>query len=191
MTEWPDPPRLVVVDDDTELRPVFEVPSETLYALIDRNRDYLGEFLDFATPEYALEHAVRYADQSRENWGRKGEQAYAIVHRRRPAGTIGMHRYGSRNRAVEIGYWLDAGLQGSGIMTRSVAKLTEVAFEQLGVNQVNISADVANGRSRAVAERVGFRFDGVTRQWLLNAKGKLADMARYSLLRTEWEENRT
>lgn len=186
MSTWPEPHRLIVVDDDTVLRPVFEVSAEELYRLIDQDRTYLGRYLDFATPEYSLKHAEAYSRQSRKNWGRADEQAYAIVLSGNVAGAIGMHRYGARNRAVEIGYWLDSRLQGRGIMARCVLKLTEMAFEHLGVNQVNISTDVANGPSRSVAERTGFRSDGVTRQWLLNAAGELADMARYSMLRDEW-----
>ncbi len=187
MNRWPEPHRLIVVDDETELRPVPEVSPADLYALIDRDREYLGRYLDFATPEYSLTHAEAYRFQSGENWGKTGEQAYAIVHGGKLAGTIGMHRFGARNRAVELGYWLSSELQGKGIMTRCVLKMTEMAFEHLGVNQVNISADVANDRSRAVAERAGFRFDGITRQWLMNAAGDLADMARYSMLRSEWQ----
>lgn len=186
MNGWPEPHRLIVVDDDTLLRPVFEISSEALYALIDRNRAYLGQFLDFATPEYSLEDAETYSNLGRKNWGRSGEQSYAIIHAGELAGTIGMHRYGVRNRAVEIGYWLSDHLQGRGIMTRSVLKLTEMAFEHLGVNQVNISVDVVNAPSRAIAERMGFKSDGITRQWLVNAAGELADMVRYSMLRDEW-----
>lgn len=185
--KWPKPHQLIVVDDDTVLRPVFEVSTDDLYRLIDQNRTYLGRYLDFATPEYSLEDAETYARISRENWGRTGEQSYVIIHADNVAGTIGMHRYGVRNRAVEIGYWLDSGLQGRGIMTRCVQKMTEMAFEHLGVNQVNISADVANNPSRAIAERSGFQSDGITRQWLVNATGELADMVRYSILRDEWK----
>lgn len=72
-------------------------------------------------------------------------------------------------------------------MTRCVLKLLDMAFIQLNANQVVISADVANDRSRAVPERLGFKLDGVTRQWLVNAAGELGDMARYSMLRSEWE----
>lgn len=188
MTDWPQPLRLITIDADTFLRPVFEVPASEIYSLIDQNRDYLGRFLDFATPEYSLTDAETYARQSRENWGRTGEQSYGIIHSGSCAGTIGMHRFGARNRAVEIGYWLTADLQGRGIMTECVVKMLEMAFDHLGVNQVLISADVDNDRSRNVAERAGFRFDGVTRQWLTNARGELADMARYSILRDEWKE---
>ena len=187
MKDWPEPPNLIVVDDDTVLRPVFEVPAATVYALIDRDRVYLGQFLEFATKDYSLSEAEVYADQRRASWGKLGEQAYAIVHSGEFSGTIGFHRYGARNRAVEIGYWIDAELQGRGIMTRSVRKLTDVVFEQLNANQVVISADVNNDRSRSVAERLGFKLDGVTRQWAVNAVGELADMARYSMLRSEWE----
>lgn len=182
-----EPPRLIVVDDDTVLRPVFEVPAATVYALIDRNRAYLGRFLHFATENYSLNEAQAFSDQSRASWGKYGEQAYAVIHAGDFAGTIGLHRYGAPNRAFEIGYWLDAGLQGRGIMTHCVLKLMDIAFEQLNANQVVISVDVANDRSRGVPERLGFTLDGVTRQWCVNAAGELGDMARYSMLRTEWE----
>lgn len=182
-----EPPRLIVVDDDTVLRPVFEVPPATVYAMIDRNRAYLGRFLQFATADYSLNDAEGYADQSRANWGKYGEQAYAVIHVGDFAGTIGLHRYGAPNRAFEIGYWLDEALQGRGIMTRCVLKLTDTAFQQLNANQVVITADVANNRSRGVADRLGFSLDGVTRQWAVNAAGELSDMASYSMLRSEWE----
>jgi ribosomal-protein-serine acetyltransferase len=186
VSAWPQPSRLIVVDDDTLLQPVFEVPAATIYDLVARNRAYLGRYLDFATPEYALNHAQGYADLIRQNWGQSGEQSYAIMHSGTLAGVIGLHHYGARNRAVEIGYWLDAELQGRGIMTRCVLKLTGEAFERLNAMQVNISADVSNVRSRTIAERIGFKLDGISRKWLLNAAGDLADMARYSMLREEW-----
>lgn len=188
MIDYPEPPRLVVVDDDTLLRPVFEVPANNVYKVIDRNRTYLGRFLDFATDEYSLTHAKAYIAQSRANWGISGEQAYAIIHANEFAGTIGLHHFGARNRALEIGYWLDSALQGRGIMTRCVVKLTSLAFFVLKANQVVISADVDNISSRHIAERIGFQFDGIFRQWLLNAAGELSDMARYSMLKPEWEK---
>ncbi len=186
MSEWPEPHRLIVVDDDTVLRPVFEASADDLYALVVKNLAYLGRFLDFANAEYSLADAATYLQQSRQNWGRSREQAYAIIHEGELGGVAGLHHFGAKNRAVEIGYWLSEHLQGRGIMTRCVMKMTEMAFEHLGVNQVNISADVVNERSRAIAERTGFSFDGVTRQWLVNAAGELADMARYSMLKDEW-----
>ena len=74
MSGWPEPPQQIVVDDDVVLQPIFESSANALYTLIDHNRDYLGRFLDFATPEYSLQHAEKFIPRSHENWGRKGEQ---------------------------------------------------------------------------------------------------------------------
>ncbi len=190
MSDWPVPPDEMVVDDETRLRPVFESPPEQMYSLIDANRSRLGRYLQFATPEYSLEDAREYARQCRDKWGRQGEQSYAIIHGGQLAGTIGILRFGSDNRAVEIGYWIGVEFEGRGIVTACVEKMLEMCFDRLAVNQVNIGAAVDNRRSRAVAERAGFRLDGVTRQWLVNGSGGLDDMARYSMLRNEWLELR-
>jgi ribosomal-protein-serine acetyltransferase len=189
VSTFPEPPREIVVDDGIVLRPVFETPAEEMYALIDRNRDYLGEFLPFATPEYSLEDARKFAEAKRAEWGVTGEHGFSIWYKGNLAGTVGI-RLRPANRAATIGYWLSADLQGRGIMTRCVVTLLKLAFDTYNLNQVVIRAAPANTRSRAIPERLGFTQVGIERQWSPNARGELLDLVTYSLLRSEWDERR-
>ena len=70
-------------------------------------------------------------------------------------------------------------------MTRSVRALIAKAFLELGFERLDIRADVANARSRAVAERLGFTFEGVLRREAFSGS-TYVDHAVYGLLRDEW-----
>ena len=91
----------------------------------------------------------------------------------------------------ELGYWVSEQFQGKGIVTRSCQQLLKHAFTHLGLNRIvlrfkHVSDDNENGRSRRVAERLGFTQEGVQRQGGV-ARGEFMDMVVYSLLAEEWK----
>jgi len=100
-------------------------------------------------------------------------------------GVAGFNRIEPSNRTCEIGYWLSAEQQGKGIMTRCVERLIRHAFDDLSLNRITIPVAVENQPSRAVAERLGFRREGVLREaeWLYD---HFVDHVLYALVRSEW-----
>lgn len=99
-------------------------------------------------------------------------------------GSIGIHRIVEEERRCDIGYWLAREARGRGVMTRAVRLLSGWAFSELGVERIEVIVDPRNAASRAVAERAGFRFEGVLRSYVV-IKDRRRDMAMYSLLRTD------
>jgi ribosomal-protein-serine acetyltransferase len=101
------------------------------------------------------------------------------------AGVVGQHYVESVNRRTELGYWLDAGHQGQGIVTRSVARLVDYAFVEQNCHRVIIHCAVGNVKSRAIPERLGFLQEGVLREaeWLYD---HYVDLAIYSMLKASW-----
>ncbi len=93
------------------------------------------------------------------------------------------------NRAALIGFWLGKSFQGKGIMTRTCSALVDLAFNELGLNRVEISCAVENRRCRLVPERLGFGKEGVSRQreWLYD---RFVDTVSYGMLASDWK-NRT
>ena len=79
------------------------------------------------------------------------------------------------------GYWLDRGEVGKGVVTRACRTLIKYAFEELGMNRIEIQCSAENRRSAAVPERLGFTKEGVLRQAELR-NGKLHDFSIYGLL---------
>jgi len=108
-----------------------------------------------------------------------------VVDRRdRLLGSVGLHDIDQRNRRAEIGYWTAAEARGAGVTVRGVRLLARHAFETLALERIGISVEVGNERSCRVAERAGFRREGVLRGWI-NVSGVQRDGVMFSLLRGE------
>jgi len=86
-----------------------------------------------------------------------------------------------------IGYTVGEAFRGRGYATAAVAAVLPIAFdpELLGLERLEILAAVDNLASRRVAERNGFRLEGILRG-LLVINGTRVDHALYALLRSDW-----
>jgi RimJ/RimL family protein N-acetyltransferase len=89
------------------------------------------------------------------------------------------------SRAAEVGYWLDAGWEGRGLITRAVTATLDWAFGPLGLRRVKLGALASNERSIAVAERLGFRREGLFRAAVVMSDVEY-DVVGYGLLAREW-----
>jgi ribosomal-protein-serine acetyltransferase len=91
-------------------------------------------------------------------------------------------------RSAEVGYWLDAGFVGRGLVTRTVSAMLDHAFGPLGLDRVGIRAVADNVRSRGVAERLGFTQEGVLREYAAFPDAR-RDLVVYGLLAREWRRS--
>ncbi len=174
------------VDDEIELRMFEESDAETVFALVDRNREHLREWLIWVDASDSSEVTRRFIVDSRRRYENKESLSAGIWLNGELAGAIGVVAYDWQNKTMEIGYWLSSGQQGKGIMTKAVAAMIDDAFKNLGMNRVEIHCASGNLRSRAIPARLGFTQDGVMREGgLLN--GKFVDKVIYSMLASEWK----
>jgi RimJ/RimL family protein N-acetyltransferase len=74
----------------------------------------------------------------------------------------------------------DAADRGRGIGREAVALLTRHLFEELGAERVEFSTDVENAAMRTVADRLGFRLEGVLRGFMPSGAGR-RDYAMYAM----------
>ena len=87
--------------------------------------------------------------------------------------------------SVELGYWLDAAMEGKGVVTQACRTMVRHAFEEHELHKVEISCATDNTRSRAVAERLGFSQEGILRQ-TDRLHDRYVDGVFYGLLVDEW-----
>ena len=173
------------IDEHLCLKLVSTLDAEAVYAMIERNRDDLARWFVWV-PDMTLDGERTYLAQVSGQWAQLSELCTIIELDGEPVGTIGLHRIDRTVKTCEIGYWLDAAHRGHGIITKATREIERLCFEDLGMNRIGIHADVRNERSRAVPERLGYRFEGVLRAKLAGADGAPQDEAVYSLLREEW-----
>jgi RimJ/RimL family protein N-acetyltransferase len=83
--------------------------------------------------------------------------------------------------ALEIGYWIAAAHEGRGLVTETVAALTRVAFDLVGVDRVTIVCDPANARSAAVPRRLGYVEEGLLRHRIDRGEGRSGDALSFSM----------
>jgi len=177
----------IQVNADIQLRLLEERHVEEYFALIERNRAYLREWDVSEAYEGSVEtlrvsvkqHLLQFVEGSGYDLG--------MWYQGTLAGLLA-YRVNRRHRKVELGYWIDAPLQGKGIVTEACRAMVQHAFEEGQVQKVEISCAADNTRSRAVPERLGFTQEGVLRRsgWLHDRFG---DGVFYGLLREEWRAN--
>jgi RimJ/RimL family protein N-acetyltransferase len=87
-------------------------------------------------------------------------------------------------RQGELGYMVAPAARGRGVSVRAVDLLTRWAFDDLGLERLELRIDVANTASERVAERAGYRRDGVLRNAHFK-EGLRTDTGIWSRLRTD------
>lgn len=175
------------IDDATALRALQREDAPELFALTDSNRKYLRTWLPWvdvvleeADWTAFIETAIAQRDAGRG-------PTFAILRDGAIVGVAGFMRpIDLANRVGEISYWLAAEAQGRGTMTECCRFIVRYAFLTLDLNRVEIAAATGNIRSRAVPERLGFKFEGVLRE-REELYGTFVDHALYSQLRSEFD----
>ena len=84
-------------------------------------------------------------------------------------------------QSCSIGYWVAQAAGGRGVATAAVARLTGLAFDELGLHRVQAEVLVDNVRSRRVLERNGFTRYGLAPRYLRIA-GRWQDCEVHQLL---------
>jgi RimJ/RimL family protein N-acetyltransferase len=87
-------------------------------------------------------------------------------------------------REGEIGYMVAPAARGRGASGRAVELLTGWAFDELGLQRLELRIDVTNRASERVAERAGYRREGVLRSVHFK-EGLRTDTGIWSRLNTD------
>jgi len=98
-------------------------------------------------------------------------------------GGSGLHKADWTLRQFEVGYWGRTRFAGTGLMTEGVRALARHAIDALGAHRVFLTTDERNLRSRALAERAGFDYEGTLRQDRLDLQGRLRNTRVYAIVR--------
>lgn len=168
------------------LRLVEADDAEGIYRVVVANREHLAQWLPWAGTS-TLESIREFIGRARQQAeSENGFQAVIVDGPGTVAGFVGFHSVDWMNRSTSLGYWLAENRQGRGTMTAAVRALTTLAFEEWGLNRVEIRVATGNARSAGVPERLGFTKEGVLREVERHADG-FKDNVVYSMLAREWE----
>jgi [ribosomal protein S5]-alanine N-acetyltransferase len=112
-----------------------------------------------------------------------GAELSLAIHERPdgPVGSIGV-RVGDVDRDVaELGYLVARSARGRGVATQALRLVAEWVLREWRPARLQLTTSLDNAASQRVAERAGFRREGVLRSWSEN-KGRRVDLVMYSRL---------
>lgn len=163
--------------------------AEALFALVDKNRGYLRQWLPWLDHNQTVEDSDKFLRGCQASYAAQSELNVLIFFEDTLVGITGFNAISHLNRQGEIGYWLGEEFNGRGFMTAAVARVIELGFEKYNLNRQVIRAATGNRPSQKVAKRLGFTYEGTQREagYLY---GKYEDLEMYSLLKHEWPSNR-
>ena len=141
------------------------------------------------TPVGTREEMAAYIETALSEQERSTSLPFAKVEKT-TGRTIGSTRYGNIDRThhrVEIGWtWVAREWQRTAINTEAKYLLLKHAFETLGCMRVELKTDSLNERSRAAILRIGAREEGIFRNHMITASGRIRHTVYFSIIDSEW-----
>ena len=182
-------PLEIVASIDTVLTPLEPEDASELFVLTDANRDRLRRWLPWLDNCRDTGDTLRHILHTRSLAETGTGWALAIRRDGEIAGVVSYNTIHNASGVGTIGYWIGERWEGTGVMRTACQALVACGFRQLQLNRQVIAAATGNTRSRTLAERLGFSFEGVAREaeWLYD---RYVDHANYALLRADWLRGR-
>ncbi len=174
--------RVEPLDPERHATDLFAANSEDVEG---RNWTYLpyGPFRSFELYRGYLDAAARRGDPL----------VHAIIDRPsgHAVGVASLMRVDPASGVIEVGgINYSPRLQRRPAATEAMYLLMRRVFDELGYRRYEWKCDSLNAPSRAAAQRLGFRYEGLFRQATVY-KGRSRDTAWFSILDSEWPDLRT
>jgi ribosomal-protein-serine acetyltransferase len=167
------------------LRPLTADDADALIAAAQCDEAHLSRWLPWTD-------LLRDPQQCKGQWERwltaaPGERShfFVLVQEAQIVGMAFVFRISTEHRRGEIGYWLARSAEGRGLMTAACRAMIDHLYASTDLDRLWIRAATGNGRSQAVARRLGFAREGVLRHDAL-LRGEPVDHVLYSMLREQW-----
>lgn len=176
----------ILVDDNLLLRSFQLDDAPELFRAVDASRQHLRAWLNWVDPTTKPEHSVQFIQQSLQQLNSQEAISLGIFSNRQIIGSIGMHNWDHKLRKAMLGYWIDKEHEGKGVIYRGMHRFINFLFEKTELNKLEIHFVPDNKRSAVVAERLGFKTEGILRQSYLR-NGMLEDIVITGLLKVEWK----
>lgn len=158
-------PGLAEVGLDPELWRWIPVPVRT--------RDEMGSYIETALEEQERGASLPFALVERSTGRAIGSTRFANIDRFH-------HR-------AEIGWtWVARQWQRTPVNTEAKYLLLRHAFETMGCIRVELKTDSLNERSRAAILRIGAREEGIFRNHMITASGRIRHSVYFSIIAPEW-----
>ncbi len=186
MTNLNTEAQIILENDRIKLRSLVPDDLNNLLPIAHKNPDLLRYSPSSIGTQAQLKSYIETALLQRSQGIRypfisfdKKAQAYA--------GCTSYGNISNANDRVEIGWtWIGREYQGTGLNKAQKHLMLSYAFDELGMQRVELKTDTRNQQSRRAMEKIGATAEGVLRSHTLMSDGFRRDTIYYSILASEW-----
>ncbi|MDQ2894245.1 MAG: GNAT family N-acetyltransferase [Actinomycetota bacterium] len=165
-----------LTDGSVMLRGWADHDADAVYAACQNAE--IQRWMDVPVP-YLLEHAIQFVgEHSAEQWSSQTGAPFAITCAANGGvlGSCGLVNVDGRHLVAEVVCAVAPSARRGRVAQRAVGILCEWAFREVGMARLEFYIESGNAASRAVAERVGGRHEGLLRNKVLIGESR-HDMA--------------
>ncbi len=174
---------LILETERLRLEPVGPEHAEGLWRATQASIRELRSWLTWANGP-TMEATRTFAERSPALWREGREHPFVVVEDGEIVGAVALHVPYPQRGMGELGYWVRTDRAGRGVCTEAARAAVEFGFEAIGLYRIELRAGVENLASQRVAEKLGFKREGLLREAGWVAAG-YQDMHLFGLLASE------
>lgn len=175
---------ILKVSNNITLRMLSARDAGPLFQLVEQSKEHLKAWLPWINDTKSQEDSMNFIKGSFEIYNNRQGITAGVFFHEELVGVISFNSLDFNANIGTIGYWLSIHATGKGIMTKSVAALTNYGFNELALNRIEIRVAEYNNASRSIPERLGYKQEGHLRdaEWLYD---HYVDHIVYGMLKSE------
>ena len=167
---------------EISIRPYRIEDANLVFEAIEESKDDISPWMPWCHSEYSIEDSKSYLEISVAGFEKGEIFDFAVMKDGRLVGACGLNQVNSIEGVANMGYWLRSSETGKGIMAKAAKEVIAWAFENTGLNRIEIVAAIGNERSQRVAEKIGARKDAVLAKRVI-IDGEPRSAVLYSVVR--------
>jgi RimJ/RimL family protein N-acetyltransferase len=158
-------------------------PADKAAVVASCNDPSTVRFLDLLPHPYHDTDFDDWLKKTRRAWRARSEIVWSITDAltREWLGSISL-TFAQERQSAEMGYHVAAGARRPGVGAAGARLVRDWAFDELGLERLELVARVDNAASRRLAELVGFRCEATMRAWTRGRDDRRHDHVLYALL---------
>lgn len=173
----------VLETDRLLLRPTHPDLFEAMWAAVEASLPELRRWMPWAI-EADPDGTRAFTERAAEEWEHGHERHFTLIHKEEVCGQCSLDHADPLHSNYEMGYWMRSDVCGQGLMTEAAKEVVRFAFDDLDVHRIELYAGTENKPSIRVAEKLGFKREGVLRE-AGRGGGGFYDSYVYGLLKTD------
>jgi ribosomal-protein-serine acetyltransferase len=177
----------IKIDSEVHLELAHPSHAKEVFEIVNRNRELFGQWFLWVEHTESVEDSRKFLEGTLKEYANQESITCMVFYCNQLVGNVSLFDIGKGYgiRGAEIGYWLDAKIQGKGIIHRAVKKMLDIGFNEYELDKIYIRCDVPNKASAKVAKKLSFIHEGRLRA-SSKVNGIVNDMDIYGLLREEY-----